>query len=161
MNSSGHAALLVTSSWKIWLRDVVKTKRILAAIRGLRERIIHTNKALSQGSYKTVISSAHCSQTNRMTTETESTTGKGSSWKKQAQQEAELESTDQKVLCGITDWGLTSLSFSNRSHALVIVCSMEPPLQTPQWLLASCGGDFSCFLAGKGLDLTPLLCLLW
>lgn len=103
MNSSGHAALLVTSSWKIWLRDVMKTKQILAAIRGLRERIIRTNKAISQGSYKTVISPAHCSQINRMTTETGSTTGKGSSWKNQAQQQAELENTDLKVPCGITD----------------------------------------------------------
>lgn len=102
-NSSGHAALLVTSSWKIWLRDVMKTKQILAAIRGLRERIIHTNKAISQGSYKTVINPAHCSQINRMTTETGSILGKGSSWKNQAQQEAELENTDQKVPRGITD----------------------------------------------------------
>lgn len=69
INSSGHAGLLVNSSWKIWLRDVMKTKQLLAAIRGLRERIIHTNKAISQGSYKTVINPAHCSQINRMTAE--------------------------------------------------------------------------------------------
>lgn len=50
MNFSVYAALLVTSSWKIWLGAVVKTKQILAVIRRLWERIIHTNKAISQGS---------------------------------------------------------------------------------------------------------------
>lgn len=94
MNASGHAGLLVTSSWKIWLRDVMKTKQILAAIRGLRERIIHTNKAISQGSYKTVINPSHCSQINRMKLKL-GETGKGSSWKNQAQQEAELENKDR------------------------------------------------------------------
>lgn len=100
---SGYAALLVTSSRKIWLEAVMKTKQILAVIRGLRERIIHTNKAVSQGSYKTVINPTDCSQINRRATETGSTTtGKRSSWKNQAWQEAELENTDQKVPCCTT-----------------------------------------------------------
>ena len=100
MNASGYAALLVTSSQKIWLGAVMKTKQILAVIRRLRERLIHTNKAVSQGSYKTVIKPSDGSQINRRTTESRSTTtGKRSSWKNQAQQDSELENTDQKVPC--------------------------------------------------------------
>lgn len=62
MNSSGYVASLAVSSWKIWLWAVMKTKQILAVIRRLRERIIHTSKSVSQGSYKTVINPVNCSQ---------------------------------------------------------------------------------------------------
>lgn len=135
MNSSVYAALLVTSSWKIWLGAVVKTKQVLPVIRGLWERTIHTNKVISQGSYKTVINPADCSQFNRTATETRrTTTGKKSSWKTQAQQEAELENTDHKVPCCTTGsyWAMkSSLTFSSGSHNPVRVCPMQQPSQDP------------------------------
>lgn len=146
MNSSGHAGLLVTSSWKIWLRDVMKTKQILAAIRGLRERIIHTNKAISQGSYKTVINPSHCSQINRMTAET-GRNRQGIKLEKPGTAGSRVGEHRQEFPCGITDESVMSLSSSSQSHALIIVCPVQPPLQAPQWLLASYGGEF--FLAGN------------
>lgn len=82
----------------------MKTKQILAVIRGLRERIIHTNKAVSQGLYKTVINPADYSQINRTATETGSTTlGKRSSWKNQAQQEQSWRTQTHAAQWAVTD----------------------------------------------------------
>lgn len=126
MNSSGHAGLLVTSSWKIWLRDVMKTKQILAAITGLRERIIHTNKTISQGSYKTVINPSHCSQINRMTAET-GRNRQGIKLEKPGTAGSRVGEHRQEFPCGITDVFVIQQSVSCPCNSLSCAATLASP----------------------------------